>query len=377
PETIRYDKRLKWLRDDVVEPKTWPDKSIAFFCGEGYEDWGAHTLDKGMGGSEEAVVYLSREFAKLGYSVTVYNHVNEEHIDDVTDYANPPKNLARDIPMHFVTYKPWRQFDERDQFDTLVVWRSPKYADGLKAKTKIIDLHDILTPGHVQPRNDAIYFVKSEYHRSLYPDTPDDNFKIIGNGLKKSQFELPQPDPNHKVGYFSAYYRGLETLLRMWPSIRKEVPDATLDVYYGWESWVKINGEDEFYQRMEAKFDIVKDMGVTVHGRVDHETLAKAMTHTQVWAYPTEFQEIHCITALKAQEALCYPVTTDMAALNETVQSGIKIETDSIYGDEYQQKKFIKEVVAALKDHKTGTPVKGTDWSDVAKQWIKHIKGDK
>jgi len=376
PEAIRYDKRLKWLRNDVVEPKTWPDKSIVFFCGEGYEEWGAHTLDKGMGGSEEAVVYLSRELAKQGYNVTVYNHVNDTYWDQEWDDGTWSVEENTSVPNR-VEYRPWRQFDERDQFDTLVVWRQPKYSDGLKAKTKIIDLHDILTPEHVQPRDDATYFVKSKYHRSLYPNAPDSNFKIIGNGLKKSQFDMAIHKKRHTVGYFSAYYRGLESLLRMWPAIKKEVPAAKLDIYYGWESWTKINGEDEFYKRMEAKFEIVKDMGVTVHGRVDHETLAKAMMDTEVWAYPTEFREIHCITALKAQEALCYPVTTDVAALAETVQSGIKLETDTIYSDEYQQKKFIKEVVAALKDHKTGTPVKGTDWSDVAKQWIKHIKGDK
>lgn len=173
----------------------------------------------------------------------------------------------------------------------------------------------------------------------------------------------------HSVGYFSAYYRGLECLLKMWPKIRAEVPDATLDVYYGWESWVAMQGEDDFYTRMEKKFTELADHGVTVHGRVSHEELARAMKQTQVWAYPTEFTEIHCITALKAQEAGCYPVVTNVAALNETVQCGDKIRTKKIYSDEYKQEQFVKKVVEALKEGKTGTPVPGTDWSDVAKQW--------
>lgn len=178
----------------------------------------------------------------------------------------------------------------------------------------------------------------------------------------------------NSVGYFSAYYRGLECLLRMWPAIRARVPDATLDVYYGWESWVAIQGEDDFYLRMSKKFEELKDQGVTVHGRVSHEELAKAMKEIQVWAYPTEFPEIHCITALKAQEAGCYPVVTDVAALKETVQSGVKLRTKHIYSDEYQQSKFIDAVVDALENNKTGEPVKNTDWSDVAKEWDKNIK---
>jgi glycosyltransferase involved in cell wall biosynthesis len=155
----------------------------------------------------------------------------------------------------------------------------------------------------------------------------------------------------------------------MWPEIRRQVPGATLDVYYGWESWTALQGEDDFYDRMETLFKKLKKEGVTVHGRVSHTELAKAMSEIQVWAYPTEFPEIHCITALKAQEAGCYPVTTNVAALAETVQSGTKIATRKIYTDEYKQTKFIEAVVKALKEGLTGTPVPNTDWTDVAKQW--------
>lgn len=178
----------------------------------------------------------------------------------------------------------------------------------------------------------------------------------------------------NSVGYFSAYYRGLECLLNMWPKIRERVPNATLDVYYGWESWVALQGEDDFYYRMEAKFNEMADQGLTVHGRVSHEELARAMGQIQVWAYPTEFTEIHCITALKAQEAGCYPVTTNVGALAETVQSGTVIKTKRIYTDEYKQEKFIEAVVSALQENKTGSPVPKTDWSDIAGQWDAVIK---
>jgi glycosyltransferase involved in cell wall biosynthesis len=178
----------------------------------------------------------------------------------------------------------------------------------------------------------------------------------------------------NSVGYFSAYYRGLECLLAMWPKIREKVPDATLDVYYGWESWVALQGEDDFYERMEQRFHDLASHGVTVHGRVSHTELARAMQSIQVWAYPTEFTEIHCITALKAQQAGCYPVTTNVGALAETVQCGDKIATKRIYTDEYKQEKFIEAVVSALVEGKTGKPVPKTDWSDVAKQWDAVIK---
>jgi len=83
PDSLKYDNRLRKMRYRQIEPTVWPKKSIAYFCGKGYEPWGANTLDKGMGGSEEAVVYLSREMAKLGYHVTVYNECDEEYIDQI------------------------------------------------------------------------------------------------------------------------------------------------------------------------------------------------------------------------------------------------------------------------------------------------------
>lgn len=178
----------------------------------------------------------------------------------------------------------------------------------------------------------------------------------------------------NSVGYFSAYYRGLECLLNIWPKIRAEVPDATLDVYYGWESWVGLQGKDDFYERMEAKFAELASEGVTVHGRVSHTELAKAMQEIQVWAYPTEFTEIHCITALKAQEAGCWPVVTNVGALVETVKQGDIIKTKKIYTDEYKQEKFAEAVTTALKENKTSDPVPKTDWKDIALEWDQVIR---
>jgi glycosyltransferase involved in cell wall biosynthesis len=176
----------------------------------------------------------------------------------------------------------------------------------------------------------------------------------------------------HSVGYFSAYYRGLECLLEMWPYIRQQVPDATLDVYYGWQSWVSMEGEQgrPFYERVTTKLSSLSELGVTEHGRVSHRQLAQAMKETAVWAYPTEFPEIHCITALKAQEAGMWPVVTDVGALAETVVTGDKVAAKNIYSNDYAKSVFANYVVAALNEEKSAPAVPGTDWSDVARQWL-------
>ena len=168
---MKYDTRLKTLRNLVNEPKKWSDKSIVIFCGQGYEEWGPHTLDKGMGGSEEAVVYLSAELAKLGYSVYVFGEVPEHIYKDGVDWY------------------PWKEIDTRDEFNVFISWRYPQYLERVNAKVKLADIHDV-TPEHAMPDYpDITYLVKSAYHRSLSPHLPDDKFKIIGNGISKEQFK--------------------------------------------------------------------------------------------------------------------------------------------------------------------------------------------
>lgn len=361
PDYIKYDNRLRDMRYRNIEPTKWPTNSIAYFCGKGYEPWGANTLDKGMGGSEEAVVYLSREMAKLGYRVTVFNECDAPYMDgESTDQA--------------VRYEPWRKFDPRDEFDNLIVWRAPDYAkhlvkDGVKANRILVDVHDVLSEDYVTDIPGVTYMVKSNAHRKLFKHLPDDKFVIVGNGIKVSQFDNTIKKDPHTIGFFSAYYRGLDTLLeKIWPKVLEAIPDAKCHVAYGWNSWVSLEGENAFYHKVNDLFDKYKD-SVIHHNRLSHVDLAKLMGETQVWAYPTQFFEIHCITALKAQQAGCYPVTTDVGALKETVQSGVKLETMTIATDEYQQKKFVNAIVDALENGKTGTPVPNVDWSDVAKVW--------
>lgn len=172
-EDIAYDTRILQFRQMVTEPIVWDDDSITIFCGQGYEEWGPHTLDKGMGGSEEAIVYLSRELADLGYKVTVYGEAN---MIDKSDKGNE------------VNWLPWKHIDVRDEFNVFVSWRAPQYLEKVNAKVKLCDVHDVTPASIMKDYPDVTYLVKSAYHRSLTPGVPDHKFKVIGNGIKKGQF---------------------------------------------------------------------------------------------------------------------------------------------------------------------------------------------
>lgn len=179
-----------------------------------------------------------------------------------------------------------------------------------------------------------------------------------------------------RVVYTSSYDRGLEHLLKMWPDVKKAVPDAELHVYYGWqlfERFYKDNpGSMAWMQKMN---DLMKQDGITDHGRIPQHKLAEELTSSSVWAYPTHFGEINCISAIKAQAYGCEPVVVNYAALRETVKYGRAIEGD-IY-DEETQEAFKKELIDALNnpmsEEKRKEMMKWAwdtyKWSEIAQQW--------
>jgi tetratricopeptide (TPR) repeat protein len=173
---LKYDTRLRALREAVTEPREWGKNSIVILCGESFEEWGPHTLDKGMGGSEEAIIYLSRELAKQGWAVTVYGAVDEPVFDCITE-------VESEIGVY---YLPWKELNRQDNFNVFVAWRAPEFTEHVDAKVKLADIHDVLGQDRMKPYGDVTYMVKSQYHRDLYPHVKD--IRVVGNGIVKAQF---------------------------------------------------------------------------------------------------------------------------------------------------------------------------------------------
>ena len=180
----------------------------------------------------------------------------------------------------------------------------------------------------------------------------------------------------HRVLYTSAPNRGLLCLLEMWPEIRKKVPDAELYWAYGWQTYDKAaqhNPQMQSYKKLVV--DKLKQEGVHDLGRIGHEELAKVMLSGSVWAYPTEFTEISCITAMKMQAAGVVPICTTVAALDETVQHGIKFDVANIYTNEEAKTTYIDQVVKILTEGYAGREEMQTwarefyGWNTVASEW--------
>jgi tetratricopeptide (TPR) repeat protein len=374
PHWIRNDMRLRWLRIQAYPAVKWPKNSIAIYCGEQWEEWGPEFLDKkGAGGSEEAIIYLSEELQKLGWKVTVYNQ-------RVDEYKSPAG----------VKWLPWELFNPEDTFDVFVAWRNPQMPDRLKIKARIkaVDLHD--TPvGHQTIPEKTLekldkLFLKSKFqHKLSETPIPQQKAVIASNGIVPEQFSSKVKRNPKKVIYASSADRGLDKLVRVvWPLVLAKVPDAELVWPYGWDSYDGMHKGNP--EQMRWKWELKRDMfsmGVRELGRLTHQQLADEMASASVWAYPTSFPEINCITALKMQAAGVQPITSHYAALEETVLKREEVIED-IESNQAKLEEFAERIIYALThplDETTRKEVANIikhkyAWSEIAKLWDAALK---
>lgn len=186
------------------------------------------------------------------------------------------------------------------------------------------------------------------------------------------------PNKMHCLGYFSSYDRGLHHLLRMWPKIKEKYPDATLYVCYGWGTFEQRYANNPERMAWKQSMDkLMEQDGITHYGRVGHGELDKITMECGIWAYPTDFDEINCITALNCQRLGCVPCVINKAALKETVGSGVKVEGDIFDPEVYEA--YLEALLDLMGDEKRWKEeqVKGVEfvkdyaWANIAKQWTK------
>lgn len=394
PESLRYHPKISFLRNSRFIKTESSGKDIVIFCGYTEEAWTPQTVkEKGIGGSEEAVINLAKRWQKAGWSVEVYNNCG-----------------FTAQKFEGVIYKPFTSWNYRDKTDILILWRSPKMADyKLNAAKVFVDLHDVIPMGEFTParleRIDKI-FAKSVAQRELFPDVSDEKFAIIGNGLDPVEFEqVVERDP-YLLLCTSSPDRHLGTSLELFERILEKAPRRIAEKlrfahYYGWEVWTVVWGDNpksiEWKRKMIEKCEELRKRGkFEGGGRINHNEVARKYLQAGILFYPSEFFEIFCMSVSKAQAAGCIPITTDFAAVDEVNQKGIKIKSQKTrlnwskdveaddYGvdDEKQKKQFVDEVVYILKHPEKWEKKrkemaewarKEFDWSRIAFLWLEEF----
>jgi glycosyltransferase involved in cell wall biosynthesis/tetratricopeptide (TPR) repeat protein len=366
-----------WIFADY-KPGVKLGENIIIGAQMGLEEWGPRKLAReGLGGSETAVIKVAEALAKGNRRPIVYNPI------DSPGYYNG------------VCYRPVDHFRPEIASDLYIAWRMPEAADaGINTRHLSLWFHDT-DAGDRLTRERATRFdsfvVLSEWHRThilkLYPFIPPEKVFVIGNGVDVSRFEEPARRDLKKVIYSSSPDRGLDIILEyIWPKVLEEVPDAELHTFYGWQNIDKamtLPGT-EYIAKFRAHMNqlLLTSKNVVQHGRVPQDQLAKEMQEGSIWLYPTYFSETYCITAIEAQLAGLFPITSHLAALNETVQSGVFIDGD--VHDPEIQKAYVAAVVQYLNNppdeefrQKIKQAAPAISWDQVAANWEQFLhKGE-
>jgi len=336
---------------------------IVIWTGAAWEPWGPPSVDHGgIGGSETAAVHMAYELGRRGHEVVMFgDHAGfegkwkidpeshgETRIDpEISSSLRDSPGLSvslRDFPGLSVSYRSYQEAVADPKLlecDVFVSSRDKRIVRILPSTSsfppvKVLWLHDV----HVGDdwENDLLQFDRlytlTRWHKKfvegVYPHVDQEKIVVSRNGIDPSRFaDLDWTKKKPHFVYSSSPDRGLDVLLDMWPKIRELRSDAELHVYYGFDTWRKMNAQNKrglaVVEYMFSRVTQSEDEGIRYHGRTGQTELAEAQKKALIWCYPTRFSETFCISALEAQAAGCCVSTSKLAALEETASMWLLI----------------------------------------------------
>jgi glycosyltransferase involved in cell wall biosynthesis len=314
PEELRSHKQARALWVPALLTRTYrgTQPRIAFFCGPSLEEWDGSTPNtRGIGGSETAVVEVSKRFAEMGWQPVVYNLCGRGEGDH-----------------EGVIYADWQRFRPDRYHDALVSWRNPAVArERPEAGQKLLWMHDLNIEERLTPefaaQYDQILGVSqwhADYLKKVYPFL--DKVGFVPNGIDLARFEGKEHRNRFRCVYMSSPDRGLQNLLLMWPTIRKSLgDDAELHIFYGWESFARAaeSGGSHYRQFAQHVKRLGQQPGVEWCGRLGQRELALELLAADAWLYPTSFLEVFCIAGLEAMAADLRIVTSACGNLPDLI----------------------------------------------------------
>lgn len=308
---------LRETRDGLIVGSFTPAPrkgTLDFYLGPAAGTWSP--LDgatKGLGGSETMAARMATRLADRGWRVRLYGQVEPACIQGVE-------------------YLPWYLFDPADHRDILIGSRCPSLiAEQPNARRRILWLHDADYPDlpDFAEKWDEVWTVGAWQAEHL--PLGDADVRITRNAILPERF----PDGARGFGerepwavYCSSPDRGLVTLLDLWPEVYEacEVRGVSpqLHIAYGFTAtYDAMQAASPHLLDTRAKIEAAMSMpGVVWRGSMGQVELAALEQQARVWAYPTDFPEVSCMTAMECQAAGLACLTTTMAELPRTLGEG-------------------------------------------------------
>ena len=276
-------------------------------------------------GSEIAVIRIAELLASTGeYNVFVFCQCDEELTHN---------------GVHYQSIRRFEDFQDKIQIDILVVsrfinfflhftnsakrtffWLHDRRAHEMVSKLRLTNIgRNMLTS--IYPMVEK-FIALTDWHKdwfmkeSMMPILYRNKMTVIGNGIIEDFFKDKKFPKTNRLIYCSDTTRGLEIALKCFPKIKKEIPDATLDIYFG-----------SIPSNLKQIVDSLQ--GVTFHGRIPQEQLCEELLKSKILFYPVFHHETYCIVATEAMRAGCIPVTVNKTGIGEVVDKyGVTLPGD-------------------------------------------------
>jgi glycosyltransferase involved in cell wall biosynthesis len=287
--------------------------------------------NQGLTGSEGQCFGVAKYLAKnKDHQVSLYTNLTEQSF---RSWENIELHQIRDLSFGRTPPDVVISFNEPDMMRF-----SPKES----LKICFMQLNDF---GYCQAGFEEfvdIFVSPSESHKEYikqFTPASHNKWKVMPNCIDEEIFDLAKKELKVEgkipgsVFYGSSPDRGLHLLLNIWPQIKKEVPQASLNIFYNFDSWFdslkSINENSslvwqEFKHRAEyIKYALDKmknGYGIKHHKNINKLDMYKVMLNMEVLAYPTStptFTEGYSSTTAESMYAGCYTVISGQDSLGQ------------------------------------------------------------
>jgi glycosyltransferase involved in cell wall biosynthesis len=301
-----------------------------------FEFDGNALLERPLGGTETAMIGVTRELARIaGNEVVIFTNTPRHAVfDGVTYYPLAQLKAwggthAIDVLISIRQWMPfWLNLNARlriyfspDAYDQPFLRRAFDVTAPVDGKPVSLP---VFAPSQFMAAVDRIFCVSRWQADTLVEKLgfPPQKIVVTGNAIFPESFQ-PKPFEERRPGlvYSSTPFRGLEHLAAYFPEIRRRVEAARLVVCSGMDVYSMAREEEE--QLFGALYRNLVTLGAELHGSIRQRSLADIMCRNLVYAYPNTFPETFCISVLEAQAAGMAVVTSRRAALAERITHGV------------------------------------------------------
>jgi tetratricopeptide (TPR) repeat protein len=321
-----------------------------------------------VSGSEIMARNMAIELVKIGYKVFLFGNFKNEKTDYQCDYLGV-KFLDNGIyPVwirkYYVNYLIVSRFSTNiiylPNIENVYLWLHDVYPD-----YEFIQAHKTKFKGVWTLCNWHKRIVSKEYA------IPDKMVKVTRNAIYTERFLNKNIEKvKNSFIWTSDPSRGLKYLLMMFPKIKTRIPDATLNIFCN----------QELLGEFEKEFISNNSEYIHLHPRKSQDEIALEFLKSDVWLYPTDFEETYCITAVEAQISRCLCLSVDIGSLSEILDDrGITVKGK--INEESTQNNLLEYLYLIMEDEDLKTTFLDNaynwaieqDYSSLAKEWQSHF----